>query len=266
MTTATLSPELHALALSLREAEDRRAPIARPSAALPAFSVAEAYAVQQLNIAHRLTHGERVAGRKIGLTSLAMQEQLGVDSPDFGVITDAMVIGNDGSFDACELIAPRIEAEFAFRLSVDLAPGPSAAQLIAAIDGVAVALEIIDSRIAGWDIGLVDTIADNASSARIVCGAFAVATPELLGALPDTVISLHRDDEPIASGPGSAVLGDPLVSLQWLADALGELGDGFSAGDIVLAGAVAKAADLTPGSSWRASAPGLNPVTLRTIA
>lgn len=259
-----LTDALQQLADALHEAEASRVPIGRPSQADPGLTVDDAYAVQRVNINRRLAAGECRVGRKIGLTSLAMQQQLGVDSPDYGVVTDAMVIPDGGELDLDLLIAPRAEAEFAFRIGRDLPPSPTAEDLAGAIDGVSVALEIIDSRVADWNIGLVDTIADNASSARIVSGAFVPATPELLDALPDLTISLLRDGETLVEGPGSAVLGDPRISLHWLAGAIGAYGDRFEAGDIVLAGAVAKAVDLVPGAVWEARAEGLPPVAFLT--
>lgn len=266
MTSPSLTVELRRLADDLHRAEVDRAPIAAPSSTAPDLTVDDAYAVQRTNIDRRLAAGERVVGRKIGLTSRAMQEQLGVDSPDFGIVTDAMVVADGADLDLSQLIAPRVEAEFAFRLGSDLPPSPTRGELLAALDGVAVALEVIDSRVADWRIGLVDTIADNASSARIVTGPFASVTPELIASLPDVVVTLSQDDVVVVEGPGSAVLGDPIVSLLWLADAIGAYGESFAAGDVVLAGAVARAVDLVPGASWAAFAPGFEPVSVRATS
>lgn len=266
MTSSSLTVELQRLADRLHCAEVDRAPVAPPSSTASGLTIDDAYAVQRANILRRVDAGERVIGRKIGLTSRAMQQQLGVDSPDFGVVTDAMVIADGARLDLSELIAPRVEAELAFRIGRDLPPAPTRRALLEAVDGVAVALEVIDSRVAEWRIGLVDTIADNASSARIVTGAFEPATPELIASLPDLVVTLARDREAVAEGPGSAVLGDPIVSLLWLADAIGGYGESFAAGDIVLAGAVARAVDLAPDAEWAASAPGFRPVSFRTTS
>lgn len=265
MTSLSLTVELQQLADDLHLAEVARTPIPTPSTTAPALTVDDAYAVQRANIARRLKRGERLVGRKVGLTSLAMQQQLGVDSPDFGVITDGMVVEDAGELDLSQLIAPRVEAELAFRIGRDLPPSPSREELVTAVDGVAVALEVIDSRVARWQISLVDTIADNASSARIVTGPFRSATPAELAALPELVVTLMRDDVEVAAGPGSAVLGDPIVSLLWLATAIGAYGESFAAGDVVLAGAVARAVDLVPGSSWTASAHGFDPASFRTV-
>lgn len=259
------TPELTDLADALHGAEVSGIPVPPPSATR-ALTLEEAYTVQRINAARRQEAGERVVGRKVGLTSLAMQKQLGVDQPDFGVITDTMVVPDGGTLDAGELIAPRAEAEFAFRIGNDLDPFPSPDELRAAIDGVAVAIEIIDSRVADWKITLADTVADNASSARIVYGAVVPATPKLLAGLPDAVIAMRRNGDEVAVGPGSAVLGDPLVALEWLADAIGAFGESFHAGDIVLAGAVAAAVPLTSGDVFDASAAGLPSVSILVSA
>lgn len=228
----------------------------------PSITVGDAYAIQSINIARRLAAGERLVGRKIGLTSQAIQQQLRVNEPDYGAITDAMQIANGGSIAAETLLAPRLEAEFAFEIDTDLPLSPGYDELVSAVSGVAVAIEVIDSRVADWRIKLADTVADNASMARVVWGEFVPATPELLAKLPATTISLMRDGEEVCAGPGSAVLGHPLTSLHWLAGVLGAQGDGFRAGDRVLAGAVAAAVPLTAGAQWVATAEGLPPVHL----
>lgn len=255
------APELVALADALYEAEATGIPIAPPSSTRT-LTLDEAYIVQGINAARRYAAGERLVGRKVGLTSLAMQKQLGVDRPDFGIITDTMVVADRGALDASALIAPRAEAEFAFRFGRDLPPSPSLEDLRSAVDGVAVAIEIIDSRVADWKITLVDTVADNASSARIAYGDIMPVTPELLASLPATVITMRRNGEDVASGPGSAVLGDPLTALEWLAGAIGEYGESFRAGDVVLAGAVAAAVPLAAGDEFVAAAAGFPSVSI----
>ena len=251
-----------ALAEALREAELSGIAVPPPSTLRDGLTLAEAYEVQAVNIRKRLDAGESGVGHKIGLTSLAMQKQLGVDQPDFGVVTDAMVIREGEQWDASRLIAPRAEAEFAFLIGEDLGLAPDPQELSAAIAGVACSIEIIDSRVVDWRISLVDTVADNASCARIAYGAFTSASVDVLDALPDAIITMTRDDDVVASGPGSAVLGHPLTALEWLSRAIGAYGERFRAGDVVLAGAVAAAVPLTPGSVYQASAPGLAPVSV----
>ncbi|MGO1507147.1 MAG: 2-keto-4-pentenoate hydratase [Microbacterium sp.] len=264
MNTAVTSEtvDIEVAAAALRQSESSRIGIDPLTDRYPGLTLEGAYAIQRLNLEQRLSRGERLVGRKIGLTSLAIQQQLGVDSPDYGAITDAMQVASGGEFDPALLIAPRIEAEFAFEIGSDLPASPSYDELVAAVHGVAVAMELIDSRIADWRITLLDTVADNASMARVVWGDFVPATPALLAELPDSVITLLRDDDEACGGPGSAVLGDPLVSLHWLANALGAQGDRFRAGDRVLAGAVAAAVDFTPGARWTVHAEGLPAATL----
>jgi 2-keto-4-pentenoate hydratase len=159
-------------------------------------------------------------------------------------------------------VSPRAEAEIAFVIGRDLPADPSVEELVAAIDGVCLAIEVIDSRIADWKITLVDTVADNASSARIVHGDAVPATPELLAALPDLVVSMRRDGQEVTRGTGSAVLGHPVSAALWLAGAIGAFGEAFRAGDVILAGAVDVSVPLTPESTWVVEAPGFSPVTL----
>ncbi len=252
------------IAGDLRQAESSGHPIPPPSQTTAGLGVDDAYRIQRENLEQRLAAGERRVGHKIGLTSLAIQQQLGVDQPDFGYLTDQMIIENDGSLAVDSLIAPRVEAEFAFRIGKSLPASPSRHELRDAIDGVAVALEVIDSRVADWKITLVDTIADNASSARMVHAAFRPATPDLLDSLPSSVIELDQDGVVQVSGPGSAVMGDPIDSLLWLAQAIGNFGDAFRAGDVVIAGAVAAAISLGAGVSFGASCSGFDTVRLHT--
>ena len=261
----TTDAALAGLADALWRAYDTREAIPQPSATThPELTVDEAYDVQSRNIAKRTARGERPVGHKIGLTSLAMQAQLGIDSPDFGVITDAMVTPNGGSVDPATMLAPKLEAEFAFRIGRTLPAEPTLDELRAAITDVAIAIELIDSRIAGWRIALVDTVADNASSAGIVVGPWRPATPGLLAEIVGASLALTRDGETVATGPGSAVLGDPVVALHWLATSIGRYGQAFREGDVVLAGAVAASVPLAPGARWAAEAAGFEPAVVHS--
>ncbi len=251
------------VAEDLWQAEASIRAVAPPSQTTPSLSVEDAYRIQRLNLDRRFAAGETLVGHKIGLTSVAIQQQLGVDQPDFGSITDRMVIANGGTLAVQALIAPRVEAEFAFRIGASLPPSPTRDQLRDAIDGVAIALEVIDSRVADWKITLVDTVADNASSARMVHGAFRAATRELLESLPAAVIELEENDLVKVSGPGSAVMGDPLDSVLWLARAIGQFGDAFGVGDVVIAGAVAAAVPMVGRALFRATSDGFEPVRLQ---
>lgn len=260
-----MTDPLETLADELWQAQLSREPIPQPSTGnYPDLDIEGAYAVQTRNLQRRISAGEVVVGRKIGLTSRAMQQQLGVDQPDYGAITDRMVIANGGEVDLSELIAPRVEPEFAFRIGRELSESPTLEEVRGGVDAVAVSAEIIDSRVSDWMIGLVDTIADNASSARIVVGPWQPATPERLAATIDTTIALERDGEVIDSGAGAEVLGDPIVALHWLASAIGKFGNVLKPGDTVLAGAVTGAVTLTAGSTWSVTAPGYEPARFTT--
>lgn len=229
---------LAGLAEQLRSAEAARRPIQALTDQAADLTLAEAYHVQRINLERRLAQGERLVGRKIGLTSKAMQEQLGVDQPDVGAITDRMVVPNEGRVDTAEFISPRVEAELAFRLAEDLDEPVTIESVRASIGTVMLAAEIIDSRIRDWKIKLIDTVADNASSAAVVFGPEVPATAELLDMLPDAVLELEVSGEVVAFGAGSAVLGNPLRAVLWLARTLASTGDSLKAGDLILAGAV----------------------------
>jgi 2-keto-4-pentenoate hydratase len=250
-TEAVTAAELDDLAGLLRRAEADRAPIA-PLTELrgDGLDLASAYAVQDINTRLRLAAGERLAGRKVGLTSLPMQRQLGVDQPDFGVLFQSMLIPDGGTVAAGELIAPRAEAEIAFVLGKRLAgPDVTVADVRDAVSQVVLAIEVIDSRVADWRIKLADTVADNASSARVVVGPAVDATPELLATLADEAVELYVDDALAAEGRGAEVLGDPLEAVAWLARTLHPYGAGIEAGELVLAGAVHASLPLTPGTT-----------------
>ncbi|NWH07453.1 MAG: fumarylacetoacetate hydrolase family protein [Alphaproteobacteria bacterium] len=204
---------------------------------LPERGIAAAYEVQKINARRKLREGRRIVGRKIGLTSAAVQKQLGVDQPDFGVLFDDMCYrGDEVTVPLGGFIAPRIEAEIAFVLSADIPKPVPAGEIAPFIACIAASAEIVDSAIANWDINIVDTIADNASS-----GAFALGTelPYQSGTdLCTRAMTLRKDGELVSSGKGAATLGDPLIALSWLAGTAAALGDPLRAGDIILAGAL----------------------------
>lgn len=219
-----------------------------------------AYRVQDVITQRRIGEGARVVGRKVGLTSKAVQLQLGVDSPDFGVLFAADDDSDGGVVPFRDLIAPRIEAEVAFILGSDiLVPGREA--VAAAVAWVAPALEICDSRITDWDITLVDTVADNASGARFVLGEARLALSEV-----DTVgvtMTMTRNGEEVSTGTGAACLGDPLTALVWVAETALSLGSPLRAGDVVLSGALGPMVAFAPGDEVRADIVGLGAVSAR---
>jgi 2-keto-4-pentenoate hydratase len=267
MITQSLSAELTAsIAEQLYVAERDVSPIAPLTTSWPKLSQDDAYAIAQVNAARKIAAGHSVVGRKVGLTSLAMQRQLGVDQPDYGVITDDMIVRAPATIDVAVLIAPRVEAEFAFRVSRDIVAATATPSFVReSIDEVYVAMEIIDSRIADWKIGLADTIADNASSARLVVGTGQPATAELLGSLPTALLQLNRNGVTVASGLGSEVLGDPLLGVMWVVARLGELGETIKAGEIILAGAVHASVPLESGVRWSVASAGFDTAEIETI-
>jgi 2-keto-4-pentenoate hydratase len=250
------------LADALWEAERTRNPIEPLTDRHPDLVVDDAYAIQTHNIDRRVSDGARVIGRKIGLTSRGMQEMLGVNEPDFGVLLDDMIVEDGDEVDLSSMLQPRIEAELAFVMDADLAgPGISVASALAAIAGVLPAVEIVDSRIADWRIKLVDTVADNASSGRLVVGGRMRRVTEvdlrLIG------MALSRNGEVIDTGAGAAALGNPARCVAWLANKLGTLGAQLNAGDVVLPGAVHRMVAVQPGDVFRAEYAHLGAVTAR---
>jgi 2-keto-4-pentenoate hydratase len=225
---------------------------------LGSTDVALAYQVQNALTAARKAAGARVVGRKVGLTSTAVQLQLGVDQPDFGVLFDDMLVPSGAEVDSGRLIAPKAEAEIAFVLSADMdsfaaglspdAPVSAAdrAAAAAAVDHAVAALEIVDSRIAGWDITITDTVADNASSALYVLGDKRVPLGEFAPA--EVIMNLEKNGAPASSGNGAACLGDPLNALTWLARTTASLGAPLRAGDVVLSGALGAMVPAEPGT------------------
>lgn len=256
--TATLEATIQSVADQLMAARTRGVAVAAIRSQLPARDVNAAYAVQKLNIDRLVSGGRRRVGRKIGLTSEAVQRQLGVDSPDFGVLLDNMDFSS-GQIPLKGLIAPRIEAEFALRLSRDITTAGLTGEALAPyVEAVAVSVEIVDSATA-WDIDIVETIADNASSCGFAVGAWRPYGAGL--ALPERSMRLLRGGEVVSQGVGAATLGDPLNALAWLADASILVGDPLRGGEIILSGALGPMVGLTPGE-YRVEIDGFDPLVL----
>src|SRR5258705_10126156 len=238
------------VAKELRTAEEERSPVAPVAGRFGDLTVADAYAVQQANIDLRLAAGDRILGRKIGLTSLAMQTQLGVDQPDYGHLLASMAVPNGGAMTITELIAPRIELEIAFLLGRSLeGPGITTADALGATEAVFPSLEIIDSRIADWKIGLVDTVADNASSGRFVMPSRLTPVRDLDLRLLGGIMEING--VLTSWSCGAAALGDPAACVAWLANSLAPYGGWLEAGGIVLSGALDKSVPLKTGDVVR---------------
>lgn len=215
-----------------------------------------AYSVQAINTRRWVGDGRRIVGRKVGLTAKAVQAQLGVDQPDFGVLLDDMAVANGGELLASKVLQPKAEAEVAIVLGADL-PGPdiTRAQVEAAVESVVAAIEIVDSRIADWKISFADTVADNGSSAFFVLGD---DRKPLAGLdLWTCGMALEVNGAVVSLGAGAACLGHPLNAATWLARTLAERGEPLRKGDIVLTGALGPMVALTPGDHVKASIGGL---------
>lgn len=222
--------------------------------------LAAAYGVQSAIIGARAAEGARLVGRKIGLTNPKVQAQLGVDQPDFGVLLDDMQASEDVPVDITRLLQPKIEAEVAFVLASDLdQPLITDEDVAAAAGHVVAALEIVDSRIADWDISIVDTVADNGSSGMFVLGAQQVALDGL--DLPAVQMTLRSAGEVVSSGSGADCLGNPLSAVAWLANSARDYGAPLRAGDVILSGALGPMTPVAPGSSFTAEITGIGTVT-----
>jgi 2-keto-4-pentenoate hydratase len=244
----------------LARAAATRTPCAPVRDLLGPSDIALAYAVQSAQTAARLAGGARIVGRKVGLTSPAVQRQIGVDQPDFGVLFDDMEVPAGQEVPSSRLLQPKAEAEVAFVLGRDLADGDlGQAQVRAAVSVAVAALEIVDSRVAGWDIGITDTVADNASSGLYVLGPDRVALADVEPV--DVRMTLELDGRPASDGNGRACLGDPLHALTWLALTARAYGSPLRAGEVVLSGALGPMVDVGPGSRVVATLSGLGTVS-----
>ncbi|MFP3459963.1 fumarylacetoacetate hydrolase family protein [Arthrobacter globiformis] len=262
MEPSTADKVLIPFAEELLEATRTLVPVSPLRTRLQEMSLQDAYEIQNAQLERHLAHGRVLAGRKVGLTSAAMQAQLGVDSPDFGFFFEDMVHHDGATIPASSFIAPKVEPEFGFVLKHTLqGPGVTIEQAREAIGAVHAAIEIIDSRIADWDIQLVDTVADNAS-----CGAIAVGRTPLrvdVADLASVRCELVIDGHTAESGLGEAVMGDPVAPLAWLANVLGEQGIALEQGQLILPGSFTKALPVIADSTATADFGDLGSLTIR---
>jgi 2-keto-4-pentenoate hydratase len=246
----------------LAKAERERVPVPRLTDAYPSIEVEDAYAIQSLQIEQKLASGRIVRGHKAGLSSKAMQRMMGVDEPDYGHLLDDMFVFEGESVSVSELCQPRVEFEIAFVLGDELSgPGCTAADVLRATEFVCPAIEIIDSRFDGWNITLCDTIADNASSARVVLGGRRMPPSEIDLRLIGVVVS--KNGEIIDTGASGAVLGNPATAVAWLANKLHGFGVRLQPGHIVMPGSCTRAHDVAAGDSIVAEFASLGAVTVR---
>jgi 2-keto-4-pentenoate hydratase len=253
--------EVTAAAGRLAGALETRQPVAPIVGDHPEATPEDGYRIQRELLDSFVASGARVKGHKVGLTSAVMQRALSVSEPDFGRLLDSMFHGDATVVHAGAFIAPRIEPEVAFVLSRDLAgPGVTMAEAVSAVDYVLPALEIIDSRIADWNISLVDTIADNASSGGVVLGGRARGLSDL--ELRTLGCNVWINGAVIATGAAGAVLGNPLNALVWLANRLGSFDEGIAAGSVVMPGSCTAATPVRPGDVVTAAFAGLGQVSV----
>lgn len=228
----------------------------------PQLSIEHAYAIQQRLLSRRVQRGERIIGKKIGVTSQAVMDMLKVDQPDFGQLTDRMVVNQGGCVPMSTLIQPKAEGEIAFVLKHDLAgPGVTVADVLRATEGVMACFEIVDSRIRDWQIKIQDTVADNAS-----CGVFVLGDrlvdPRGLD-LYTTGMVLEKNGRIVGTGAGAATMGSPVIAVAWLANTLGRLGMSLKAGEIILSGALSAMVPVVAGDQLRMSLAGIGSCSVR---
>jgi 2-keto-4-pentenoate hydratase len=246
---------------ALAAAERDRSPIPPLRETYPDLDVVDAYEIQLRNIRQRLEAGATVHGHKVGLSSKAMQEMMGVDEPDYGHLLSDMAVFEDTPVSAGRYCYPRVEVEVGFILGATL-PGEGCTEddVIAATEAVAPAIELIDSRISDWNIRIGDTIADNASSAGYVLGPDRVKPSDIdLRAIDARLL---KNGEQVAEGRSDAVLGNPVTAVAWLARKVASFGVTLEAGHVILPGSVHRAVDVAAGDDFEAVFDGLGSVRL----
>ncbi|MFE5797144.1 2-keto-4-pentenoate hydratase [Streptomyces sp. NPDC056503] len=256
-------PNLVVLAGELADATRSRTPVTPLARRFADLTLEDAYRIQRLNVRHRVLAGGRVAGHKIGLTSLAMQQQMGIREPDSGFVLADMISPSGSRLKTADFMAPRIETEIAFRLGRDLDAPADLTTARAAVAEVFLAFEVLDTCFTDWNLTLLDSIADNAACARIIVGA-----PVPLCDTRDIAaerITVSVNGKTAAVGEGRDILGDPFKALVWLTHRLHVLKTTLHAGDIILAGSVHASIPLTTGMDIRATSTRLPAIHAHTI-
>lgn len=244
----------------LRAAAETAVPAAPVRDLIGRDDIAAAYAVQNANVAALIASGRVVVGRKIGLTSPAVQAQIGVDTPDFGWLLDDMAFSDGDAIPFATVLQPKAEAEVAFVLKADLAEGDlDYDQVKAAIDYGVAAIEVCGSRVADWDISFGDTVADNASAGVYVLGTERKTLDEFTPV--DVTMSMTIDGEEVSTGDGAACLGDPVNAVAWLARYARDFGEPLRAGQVLLSGALGPMRPITPGAQVAVTISGLGTVS-----
>ncbi|MGO2356668.1 2-keto-4-pentenoate hydratase [Mesonia sp.] len=227
---------------------------------LPDLDLESAYAIQKLNIDEKIAKGGIEVGKKIGLTSFKVQEQLGVDQPDFGILLQHMQFNQGENLAFADLMQPKAEAEIAFVLKHDLEGNQLTTEdIIQATDYVVSAIEIVGSRIKDWNIKITDTIADNASSSHFILGSKKLSIQDI--DLENSKMQLFVNDELVSEGDGSSCMGNPLNSVVWLANKMSALGNPLKKGEVILSGALGPMVNLKPSDKVKATIEGLGEIS-----
>lgn len=254
---------VHKYSDHLSQAEKNGRGVEPLTAINPDLTVEVAYQVQLTTVDRKVAAGQRIVGKKIGLTSLAMQKMLNVDQPDYGHLLDGMIVEDGGAIPFDKVLQPKVEGEIAFLLKKDLAgPKVTTMDVMLATECIFPSLEIVDSRITDWKIKLQDTIADNASS-----GLFVLGRPHKLEEI-DLVLEgmvLYKNGEIMNTGTGAAALGNPAACVAWLANKLAEFGIILKAGEVILSGAITAAVEARPGDHFAAKFTRLGEVGVRFV-
>lgn len=247
----------------LKHAESFHEAIKPLTDVLDDFTIEDAYNTQLKGIDEKVSNGAKIVGKKIGLTSAAMQNLLGVDQPDYGHLLDSMKVEHDGEISLATLFQPKVEGEIAFVLKEDLhGPNVTAEEVLKATAYIVPSLEIVDSRIKDWKIKLEDTVADNASSGLFVVGP-KESSPSI--DLPSVHMQLLCNGEVVNEGVGADVLGSPATCVAWLANKLHEYGVSLKKGEVILSGALSAAVAAKPGDTFTAKFTDLGEVTVHFV-
>jgi 2-oxopent-4-enoate/cis-2-oxohex-4-enoate hydratase len=266
MAQEELSPEqINALGDELYEALRKRSPVEPLTSRYPGIGIDEAYRIQLQMVQRRLQAGEKVVGKKIGVTSKVVMDMLQVNQPDFGHLLTGMIVNEGEPVRMSTLIAPRAESEVAFILSRDLeGPGVTAADVLRATDSVMPCFEIVDSRIRDWKIKIQDTVADNASCGVLLLGGARRSPHRIDLALAGMV--LEKNGEIVSTTTGASVQGSPVNAVAWLANTLARLGGiGLKAGDLILSGSQSPLVPVVAGDSLVCSVGGLGSTSVRFV-
>ncbi|MHC8366907.1 2-oxopent-4-enoate hydratase [Pseudomonas sp. ZT5P21] len=256
--------EIQALGQQLHQALSNCQALAPLTDTYPDMTLEQAYEVQLSMIQRRLDDGQRVIGKKIGVSSKVVMDMLGVDQPDFGHLLSEMLYDDGAAITIDGLIAPKAEGEIAFVLKEDLhGPGITVADVLRATAYVMPCFEIVDSRVRDWKIRIQDTVADNASAGAFVLGGQGVAPRDV--DLACVGMTLEKNGEVVATGAGAAALGHPANAVAWLANKLGQLGIGLNKGEVILSGSLAAMVPVQAGDQLRISLGGIGSASVRFV-